>query len=77
MSPKLPRVTGPELVRALRRAGWYEIRQTGSHVHLNHSDRPGVLVTVPVHAGQVLPLGTTKAILDRAAMSDDDLRRLL
>ena len=77
MSPKLPRATGPEVVRALKKAGWYEMRQTGSHVHLNHADRPGVLVTVPVHAGQVLPLGTLKTILERAGLSGEDLRRLL
>jgi predicted RNA binding protein YcfA (HicA-like mRNA interferase family) len=77
VSPKLPRVTGDDVLRALKRAGWYEIRQTGSHVHLNHADRPGVLVTVPVHAGQVLPVGTLAAILSRAGLSGDELRRLL
>ncbi len=33
MSPKLPRITAAELLRALRRDGWYEHHQVGSHVH--------------------------------------------
>ncbi|MBI2941185.1 MAG: type II toxin-antitoxin system HicA family toxin, partial [Chloroflexi bacterium] len=38
MSPRLPRITAAELLRALRRAGWQQHRQTGSHLHLVHPD---------------------------------------
>jgi len=34
MAEKLPVVTGGQLRRALRRAGWTEVRQRGSHVRL-------------------------------------------
>ena len=77
MSPKPPRVTGPELVRALLRAGWVRQRKTGSHAHLTHPNRPGVLVTVAEHAGQPVPIGTLAAVLKQAGLSGDDLRRLL
>ena len=77
MSPKLPRVTASELVRALKRAGWEEMRQTGSHLHLANTKFPGQLITVAVHAGRVVPLGTLKAILDTAGLSGDELRDLL
>lgn len=77
MSPKLPRVTSAELVRALRRAGWEEVRQTGSHLHMAHPNRPGQIITVAVHAGRLVPLGTVKAILDRAGLTGDDLGHLL
>ena len=77
MSPKLPRVTATELLRALRRAGWVDFRQTGSHLHLTHPDKPGVLVTVARHAGYTLPLGTLNEILKRAGLTADELRALL
>jgi predicted RNA binding protein YcfA (HicA-like mRNA interferase family) len=77
MSPKLPRATGDEVLRALRRVGWVEVRQTGSHHHLRHPERPGALVTVAVHAGRQLPVGTLAAILDTAGMTGDDLRKLI
>jgi predicted RNA binding protein YcfA (HicA-like mRNA interferase family) len=34
MSPRLPRITGVELLRALERAGWERASQSGSHVKL-------------------------------------------
>ncbi len=77
MNPKLPRVTSPELVRALRRAGWQPICQTGSHLHLMHPERPGVVLTVAVHAGRIAPLGTLRAILARAGLSGEQLQDLL
>ena len=77
MSPKLPRPTGPELLHALERAGWRELRRSGSHRHLIHPDRPGVLITVAVHAGRIVPIGTLKAIMNRAGLTGDDLSRLL
>jgi predicted RNA binding protein YcfA (HicA-like mRNA interferase family) len=76
VSLKLPRVTGPEVVRALKRAGWCELRQRGSQVILAHPDKPGRPV-VPIHAGQVLPLGTLRTILDAAGVDAEELRRLL
>ena len=74
--PRAPRVTGPELVRALRRAGWEEHEQEGSHVQLKHPARPGK-VTVPVHAGRVIGPKTLANVLRQAGLSADDLRALL
>lgn len=50
---RLPRVTGKEVVNALKRAGFVVVRIQGSHHHLR---RPGAksLVTVPVHSGEIL-----------------------
>lgn len=72
---KLPRVTAREMVGALHRGGWVTVRQTGSHIQLQHSDRPGA-VTVPMHAGTMDP-GLARSILNQARMTDDELRRLL
>jgi len=74
MAQRLPVVSGDRLVRALRRAGWTIARQRGSHVRLQ---RGAVLISVPVHAGRPLPIGTLAAILGDADLTPDDLRKLM
>ena len=76
MSPKLPRVTCDELIRALKRAGFEEQRQRGSHLHLRRAS-DGRRVTVPVHKGRTVPLGTLRAILRDAGISVEEFRDLL
>jgi predicted RNA binding protein YcfA (HicA-like mRNA interferase family) len=76
VSPKLPRITAQELIRALHKAGWYDDHQTGSHLTLMHPTKQGRVV-VPMHRGKDLKLGTLSSILDDAALTADDLRRLL
>lgn len=76
MSPKLPVVTGAQLVRALERDGWFRARQHGSHVIMRHSSKPG-RATVPVHTGQTLPPGIVARALTDTGLTIDDLRRLL
>ena len=72
---RLPTLTPRKVVAALKRAGFAEDRQHGSHLYLWHSVR-GVGVTIPMHARD-LPRGTLKAILAQAGLTEDDLRRLL
>lgn len=74
--PPLPRVTAADLLRAPRRDGWAIDRQRGSHAQLVHSTRPG-LVTIPVHAGRIVPPGTLLRILEQAGLTVDELRGLL
>ena len=71
--PRSPRLTGPELVRALSRLGFEVVSQRGSHVRLR---RPGAgpFVIVPVHAGRIIGAGLLTAILDQAGVTVDDLR---
>ena len=49
-----------EVIRRIEAAGWFEVRQTGSHKQFRHAGRPG-LVTVP-HPKRELPIGTLKSI---------------
>lgn len=72
--PRLPRVTADRVVRALRRAGWRLHRHTGGHAHFAHPAHPGRVVTVPMHAGKIIPLGTLRAILHSAGLDGDELR---
>jgi predicted RNA binding protein YcfA (HicA-like mRNA interferase family) len=47
---KLPALTGKQIVEILKKAGFEEVRQKGSHVFLRHPD--GRRTVVPVHAGE-------------------------
>ncbi len=55
MSPRLPRITGAEVIRALRQAGWSIQHHHGSHAYLRHPEHPGMRITVAVHAGTERP----------------------
>jgi predicted RNA binding protein YcfA (HicA-like mRNA interferase family) len=74
MSTKQPVVNGPDLVRALERAGFVRLRQAGSHVTL---ERGSLHVTVPLHGSRPVAKGTVASILRSAEMTVDELRRLL
>jgi predicted RNA binding protein YcfA (HicA-like mRNA interferase family) len=76
MSPKAPRITALELLKALHRDGWLKVRQTGSHALLKHNTKYG-RVTVPIHAGVIIKPKTLETILKQANLSIDDLRELL
>ena len=77
--PRLPVVTGAELVRALERAGFVVVRSRGSHVQVRRVDPDGEVRTfpVPVHAGQPVKRGTLHGILRKAGLQPEDLRGLL
>ena len=59
--PELPSISGVNLVRILKKAGFRELRQKGSHVKLKHSD--GRITTIPVHANKSLPKGLLRKII--------------
>ncbi|MBV9757622.1 MAG: type II toxin-antitoxin system HicA family toxin [Alphaproteobacteria bacterium] len=69
---ELPVVRPRQLLRALERAGFFLHHVRGSHHYLRHPDKPGVLVTVPVH-NRDLKRGT----LREAGLTPEELRRLL
>lgn len=73
---RLPRVTARDLIRALKRLGFVEARQTGSHQVLKRSDPPARVV-VPIHAGHTLKLGTRNAIIEDAGLSVEQLLEVL
>lgn len=55
-----------EIIRRLRRDGWFEVNQAGSHVQFKHPIKPG-RVTVP-HPKRDIPLGTLKSIEKQAGI---------
>jgi predicted RNA binding protein YcfA (HicA-like mRNA interferase family) len=58
-------VTARQVVRALKRLGFQEVRQKGSHLTL-HNPKTGAVCTVPVHSGEILAPKTLQSILKQA-----------
>lgn len=76
--PKLPRITGEQLVKALQKEGFEIARQRGSHVQLRKYTREEkITFPVPVHKGKNLKPGTLKGILRKADISVEHLIELL
>lgn len=76
MIPMLPRITAVQTERAVKRDGWYEDRQSGSHRIFRHPDKLGRVV-IPIHSGRVIPPTTLKTIIDSMGLSIEEFRRLL
>ena len=76
MSPKIPVITSKELVRALKRAGFSEDRQKGSHLTLINS-KTGKIITVPVHTGADIGKGLLKKIIADAGLKVEEFVNLL
>lgn len=72
---RLPRITGQQLVAALRKAGFELVRVRGSHHFMRHSDGRSTLV--PVHRGEVIGPGLMSQILRDCEMTRDKLIELL
>ena len=70
---KLPRdVNGSDAVRALRRLGFQERRQTGSHVILRREART---VVVPMH--KPIKPGTLRGLIEQAGLTIETFREAL
>ena len=65
--PKLPRVSGAEIVRALERLGFVVLRQRGSHIILRR-DPTGCVV--PNH--REIKIGTLIGVLKQAGISAEE-----
>lgn len=70
--PKPPPVSGQDLVRALKRLGFHETGQRGSHVKLRRGD---VVCIVPLHRD--VKKGTLAGILRQAKLTTDDVLKAL
>ena len=74
--PKLPVISGKELIAALKKAGFVEVRQKGSHVSLQKITNDATYRTViPLH--QEIAKGTLIDILHQTGLNREDLLELL
>jgi predicted RNA binding protein YcfA (HicA-like mRNA interferase family) len=62
--PKLPHLSGSEIVRALERLGFVQARQKGSHVVLK---RGSIGCVVPMH--REVKIGTLAGVLRQAGVT--------
>jgi len=75
MSPRLPILKARNVVRALEKIGFYEVRQRGAHLCLKHPD--GRFTIVPRHGHEDIGRGLLRQILREINMSSDDFAKLL
>jgi predicted RNA binding protein YcfA (HicA-like mRNA interferase family) len=71
---KLPVLSADKVVRALKKAGFNIVRQSGSHIHLWKEDGR-TLVTVPNHPE--LAKGTLLSIIKQTKMSREEFLSLI
>lgn len=75
MSPRVAQLNAKQIIAALKRAGFEEDHQKGSHVYLYHPEKK-LTTTIPVHPGDMKrPL--LKKIIKQADLSEDMFRKLL
>ncbi|MCW5658447.1 MAG: type II toxin-antitoxin system HicA family toxin [Burkholderiaceae bacterium] len=65
--PKLPHVSGADVVRALERLGFAKVRQSGSHVIMRRESKGCV---VPMH--REVKVGTLAGVLRQAEVSAEE-----
>jgi predicted RNA binding protein YcfA (HicA-like mRNA interferase family) len=74
--PRLPSLTARKVVRALKRTGFVEDRQKGSHLVLIRPETRARTV-VPIHAGRTIKEPLLRAILRDAGLSREEFIELL
>lgn len=65
---RFPALTARKVVRALKRAGFVEDRQRGSHLVLIHPETKARTV-VPIHSGRTIKESLLRAIVRDANLS--------
>ena len=76
MSEKLTRLTARKIIQKLKRAGFVEFHQRGSHIYLSSRDGTKT-VTVPLHGSKDVPIGTLyNIVVHQAELSIDEFNKL-
>ncbi len=73
---QLPSLTARKVVRALKRAGFVEDRQKGSHLILIHPESNARTV-VPMHSGRTIKEPLLRAIVRDAGLRVQEFLELL
>jgi len=73
---RLPLIKDRQLIKALKKLGFYKHRQRGtSHLIIVHLD--GRRTSIPIHPGKDIPRGTLKGILRDLEISTEEFAKLL
>jgi predicted RNA binding protein YcfA (HicA-like mRNA interferase family) len=73
---QIPALTAKKIIRALKRAGFVEDRQKGSHLVLIHLKTKARTI-IPVHSGRTIKKPLVRAIINDAKLSVEDFLDLL
>jgi len=76
MSARLPAAKPREVLRALRRAGFFIHHTSGNHYVLKHAAEPQLRVTVPYH-NRDLKRRTLLSMIEQAGLTIDQFIELL
>ncbi len=74
--PKLPRIPSSLVIKALKRAHFYEYHCSGSHIQLRNSNHPNRRITIPFHRKDLTPK-TLKSIIEQAGLTVEEFINLL
>jgi len=75
--PKLPVLSGKEMVKVLSKIGFQHLRTRGSHAILSKEDKEKGKITIPVPLHPELAKGTLKSIINQGGLKLDDLLNLI
>ena len=73
--PKLPIISGKDLVKVFTKLGYGIDHQTGSHIILRHKDPPHRRLTIPNH--NEISKGTLRAIIRQSGLKREEFLKLL
>ena len=73
---KLPVVSGDDVIKALKKAGFEVVRQRGSHVSLHKKTPQGILLTVVPRKPEIKK-GTLLSIIRQAGINKEEFLKLL
>lgn len=71
--PKLPAVSGADVVKAFERAGWRRVRQRGSHVVML---KAGHIASLSIPQHRELAPGTLRSLIRAAGMTVEEFADL-
>jgi len=72
---KLNRLNAKKVIQKLKRAGFVETHQRGSHLYLKSNN--GKIVTVPMHGSKDIPIGTLyNIVIKQAGLSVEEFNNL-
>lgn len=75
MSNRMPMFKARDVVRVLKKFGFYEVRQKGAHICFKHPD--GRFTLVPSHGGEDIGRGLLRQILQETKISPEEFLRYL
>ena len=74
--PALPVLKASEVIRALERAGWSQVKARGGHRQFTHPQKAG-RITIPFHGNRDIEPWLLRRILGQAGLKVEEFLTLL